>query len=120
MHPRKLSAGHVSKLKLFRDNYYIAVGGPRHNRFPGTITDFKNLRFPHRILSDPKLWTAFDDRNQVDFSLGADQFLVLGDNSPRSKDSRLWALEGVPYYVERKLLIGKVLWLYFPRTGIVR
>ena len=110
----------VSRLKLFRDNYYIAVGGPQHSPFPRVITDFKDFRFPHRVLSEPGLWAAFDRMNQVEFSLGADQFLMLGDNSARSKDSRLWAAEGVHHYVARKLLVGKVLWLYFPRAGIVR
>lgn len=56
-------------------------------------------------------------------TLGPDQFFVLGDNSPSSKDGRLW--EGVDPWVEaeidgavgivpRKLLLGKAFFVYFP------
>lgn len=40
-----------------------------------------------------------------------DEFLVLGDNSPRSNDSRLWSQSP---FVERRLLIGKAFWIYWP------
>lgn len=42
-----------------------------------------------------------------------DEFLALGDNSPRSKDSRLW--EAGPA-VPRKLLIGKAFFIYWPHA----
>lgn len=42
-----------------------------------------------------------------------DEFLALGDNSPRSKDSRLWRFgPGVP----RKLLVGKAFFIYWPHA----
>ena len=47
---------------------------------------------------------------------GQDQFFALGDNSPQSKDSRLWATPNTEYYVERDLLIGKALFIYWPLT----
>jgi len=40
-----------------------------------------------------------------------DEFLMLGDNSPRSNDSRLWA---PPHSVPRHLLIGKAFFVYWP------
>jgi len=40
-----------------------------------------------------------------------DQFFMLGDNSPASKDGRLW---GPVDYVERRLLIGKAVYIYWP------
>ena len=56
--------------------------------------------------------------------LQADQFLMLGDNSPASRDSRLWGAahelvasrygEGAPFVVPRELLLGKAWSVYFP------
>ena len=42
-----------------------------------------------------------------------DQFFMLGDNSPSSKDGRLW---GDVDYVERRLLIGKAVYIYWPHS----
>jgi len=50
----------------------------------------------------------------ADFPLKADQFFVLGDNSPRSKDGRLWGDDN--YWVPRELLIGKALFIYWPHS----
>ena len=44
--------------------------------------------------------------------------MALGDNSPQSKDSRLWATDKTGFYVERELLIGKALVIYWPLTHI--
>jgi len=56
--------------------------------------------------------------------LGPDQFFCLGDNSPQSKDSRLWEsidpwiphhLGDVPLgIVPRRLMIGRAFFVYFP------
>jgi len=61
--------------------------------------------------------------------LGADQFFCLGDNSPQSKDSRLWDRidPWIPYHlgdyhhgevplgiVPRRLMIGRAFFVYFP------
>ena len=51
-----------------------------------------------------------------DFVLEKDQFLPLGDNSPHSADARLW---GRPY-VERRFLIGKAFFIYWPHPWNVR
>jgi signal peptidase I len=42
---------------------------------------------------------------------GQDEFLMLGDNSPRSNDSRLWQ---TTHAVPRHLLIGKAFFVYWP------
>ncbi|MDD3587992.1 MAG: S26 family signal peptidase, partial [Thermoguttaceae bacterium] len=42
------------------------------------------------------------------------QYLALGDNSGLSHDSRLWGSETVPHYVDRKYLIGKAFFVYWP------
>ncbi len=55
--------------------------------------------------------------------LESDQFLMLGDNSPFSSDSRLWGspapivaaqIDDAPFIVNRKLLLGKAWVVYFP------
>ncbi len=55
--------------------------------------------------------------------IGPDQFLMLGDNSPFSSDSRLWGspapivaaqIDDAPFLVNRKLLLGKAWVVYFP------
>jgi len=57
------------------------------------------------------------------FTLGEDEFFVLGDNSPNSEDCRWWTREGLankglsPYrvgIVPREYLVGKALFVYWP------
>jgi signal peptidase I len=94
-------------LRILRDVYYIAVNTTNTGDF-GHLTDF----------DDPTKWKALATEPAVSFPLAADQFLVLGDNSPRSQDSRLWRNydeEGRPeHYVKRELLIGKAVYIYWP------
>ena len=47
------------------------------------------------------------------YTLEKDQFFVLGDNSSKSKDARMWKKQ---QYVDRKLLIGKALFIYWPHS----
>ncbi len=112
----------VTHLRVLRDIYYIADRSL--DRVP--ITDFRArtsmvpLYRPEELvefLSTPGAWdrghgtSAFDDRQEVDFELDADQFFVLGDNSPASSDARFWPGE---HYVDRSLLVGKALFVYWP------
>ncbi len=48
-------------------------------------------------------------------TLGADEFFVLGDNSPNSLDSRLWRLDRP--VVPRRNLVGKAFFVYWPAAG---
>ncbi|MCD4831118.1 MAG: signal peptidase I [Anaerohalosphaeraceae bacterium] len=56
------------------------------------------------------------------FTLGDDEFFVLGDNSPDSADSRLWPVEGLGNNgkryragtVPRDYLVGKAFFVYWP------
>ncbi|MBN1589555.1 MAG: hypothetical protein JW888_08580 [Pirellulales bacterium] len=109
----------VRHLKVLRDIYYIAVRGHE----PRLLFDY---RFPYEVFgnsiteetvglffSSPNRWPrAFSNESMppVEFALGKDQFLMLGDNSPQSKDSRVWAT------VDRRLLIGKALFIYWPHS----
>ena len=78
----------IDHLCIERDIFY------RHE--PGGMATAHERKFTlHKDLDDP--------RN--------DEFLMLGDNSPRSNDSRLWA---PPHSVPRHLLIGKAFFVYWP------
>ena len=120
-------AGTVSDLVLKRDIYYIADKlGTRDSISPlcdyGFGTRLPNLTEEDRAMffSDPKAWqspehkgrTAFELRREVIFPLEADQFFVLGDNSPASADSRLW--DHHHHFVGREMMIGKALFIYWP------
>jgi len=74
----------VSGLKLFRDVYYTPSLG-------------NSLRRPHGV-NEP-------------YQLGADEFFVLGDNSPVSNDSRFWS--GSPV-VPRTMFLGKPFLVHLP------
>jgi signal peptidase I len=112
----------VEHLLLKRDIYYIAKMASHE---PGDVHDYDLPAFNSgtaeilKSMDDPRQWTRdklFGLRRSVEFQLEADQFFVLGDNSPMSKDSRLWA-EGRPeFYVRRELLIGQALFIYWPAS----
>ncbi|MBS0264358.1 MAG: signal peptidase I [Planctomycetes bacterium] len=80
----------VSHLKIERDIYYSPE--------------------PQTMNSDQELF--FKMHRYADNSAN-DEFLMLGDNSPRSNDSRLWA---PPHTVARHLLIGKAFFVYWPHA----
>jgi signal peptidase I len=124
----------VSKLRVLRDIYYVAV-----NR-AGDGEDYVNIKSPERIahvFSSPETWEdselfAFADpdtiprrgRDTIEFTLHEDQFFPMGDNSPQSRDARLWANGQQSLYqagliepdscIDRDLLIGKAFLVYWP------
>ncbi|MGD9720733.1 MAG: S26 family signal peptidase [Pirellulales bacterium] len=117
-----VAARHV---RVLRDIYYIADRSIDQHM---PITDFRArssmvpiLRSDELVdfLASPRQWklrdghSAFDDRQSITFDLGPDQFFVLGDNSPASADARFWSGEN---YVDRSLLVGKALFIYWPHA----
>ena len=109
----------VDHLRVLRDIYYIA--DRRHNL---VLSDYQrndsfstavNLENLPEYFSNPAEWNGprnlFAWRRTAEFQLGADQFFVLGDNSPASSDARLWFAQ---HYVDRELLVGKALFIYWP------
>ena len=46
-------------------------------------------------------------------SASEDQFFPLGDNSPSSADGRFWQSQ---HFVDRRLLVGKALFIYWPHS----
>ncbi len=90
----------LHRVALARDIYYEAARFLRGGWGPALATHPRNLA-----------------------SLGPDQFFVLGDNSPSSKDGRLWdqvdpwvatEIDDTIGVVPRKLILGKAFFVYFP------
>ncbi len=104
----------VSHLLLERDLYYRAdfsIQDPRYH---------ENKRFERDLIRhrhDPDVWGQVylenaDRLDTLELQVGDDHYLALGDNSPRSRDSRLWRkdMQSVP----RKFLVGKAFLIYWP------
>ena len=137
----------VSRLLLERDIYYRGESvnfdphiteldqdgngsrqfdGSPHSEYQGSTGQLLSK------VSDPAAWYEEYSKNSepaVRFDrLGEDEFFVLGDNSPRSKDSRLWtphrpgpmwqdggwAERG--HSVPRDALVGKAFYIYWPHA----
>ncbi|MEC7695884.1 MAG: signal peptidase I [Planctomycetota bacterium] len=126
----------VDQLRILRDVYYISVppdlsytrsyiyGPLAADHYLGRA---EVVSAAQKVLTDWRRWPEwFAQMHALYFPLerfgpsgaGKDQFFALGDNSPQSKDSRLWATPNTEYYVERDLLIGKALFIYWPLTHI--
>lgn len=117
----------VGHLRVFRDLYYIAVNLDNRGtsnvfldeheqaRRETVLTDWK---FPLNttrsdFFSSPDKWNAFDNLREVEFTLRKDQFFMLGDNSAASQDGRLWNTQS---FVDRDLLKGKAVFIYWPHS----
>ena len=114
----------VTRLQVWRDIYYVADSWERA-RMNDVVTDFNHPFDPAlaNLPFNPSLWSRFRERNHVEFPLSQEQFFVMGDNSPESSDARLWLsgdrrTGGRPggAYLERQLLIGKALCVYWPHS----
>jgi signal peptidase I len=111
----------VTRLSVWRDIYYIAANT---NRVDTVITDFDgNVReYLPELSARPEQWQLYSQRRPVEFRMKEDQFFVMGDNSAESSDARLWSARtskgGKPGgdYLERRLLIGKALCVYWPHS----
>lgn len=114
----------VTRLKVLRDIYYLAIEvAHRHHETNSHFSTDELLA----MAEDPHQWATtdqFSSRREEKFELAADQFFPMGDNSPQSKDARLWSNFGdnpsnyddPPPYVERRYLIGKALLIYWPHA----
>ncbi|MBC8354279.1 MAG: signal peptidase I [Planctomycetes bacterium] len=113
----------VRNLRVLRDIYYLAQESDARYQTEYVRNIWNDELY--EVIYDPRIWgetTVFRDRRTVEFTLDEDQFFPLGDNSPQSKDARLWSDGGShetgyhspPPYVKRELLIGKALVVYWP------
>ena len=132
----------VSHLKLHRDIYYIAMSRDDANRFDD-VAMFETVdgalnRPDNRaeFFSNPEFWRdhavdhartiknsdAFRNSRKREFPIGEDKYFMLGDNSARSADGRLWTVPDrgqdpdMGHTVDRKLMIGKALFIYWPHS----
>ena len=125
----------VSHLRVERDIYYRAeiinpAMAQTHPDRPSVLhevgTETVELRL-HDLADRPKEYgdlyydsvAWFDDlsRRLRWLPLGEDEFLLLGDNSPRSSDGRLWSNHrGAEHRhaVPREALVGKALLVFWP------
>ncbi len=108
----------VKRLRVLRDVYYVATSGK--NPSVGDYTFQPTDEEIARVFSTPESWATarmFDDLQTAEFELQdfdddrLDQFFPMGDNSPQSKDARIW--ESDPW-VERQMLTGKAILVYWP------
>jgi signal peptidase I len=92
----------VDQIRVRRDVYYTSLKANEHY--------WEDLQHGERAL------VTLPTDGPVSFRTGADQFFALGDNSPASSDGRIWIDQtpGTPHTVDRKLLIGKALFIYWP------
>lgn len=110
----------VSHLQIHRDIYYrsghVTQWGPEQEEWTPCPTSQRHLR---SLLSDPIAWgEAYKAcSHEARFDIGPDEFMMLGDNSPRSKDSRLWGNDRRAEHrhaVPRSALVGKAFYIYWP------
>ncbi len=99
----------ISHLLLERDIYYRADSRDwNQSGFREELTD---------LLHNPEKWGEcyvqdWEKYDTLTLEIKQDSYLALGDNSPRSSDSRLWQkdLQTVP----REYLVGKAFFIYWP------
>ncbi|MDR1486202.1 MAG: S26 family signal peptidase [Planctomycetaceae bacterium] len=117
------SAVVIEHIQVWRDMYYIACDEMNRSHcdlldsplnYVRTYGDDEVERSINRFFSNPDYWEMLGQTRKVEFRMERDQFLMLGDNSAKSKDSRLWTEDRIPYYVERNMLIGEALYVYWP------
>ena len=101
----------VSHLRVLRDIYYTFVGrtGNEAVCVPASARG--------KLLDQGTELRPFDQYYFVGQegigSAPEDQFFPLGDNSPSSADGRFWQSQ---HFVDRRLLVGKALFIYWPHS----
>lgn len=117
----------VNRLAVLRDIYYTSVKGRGSSSLLGNETNSTPEQI-EQIHRSPDKWSVpgvvdfFKRGKQHDrpmFVLNdfdepeLDQFLPCGDNSPASLDGRLW---NGPHFVNREMLIGRAMFIYWPHS----
>lgn len=113
-------AMNITRLKVHRDVYYASTKDQYSisNEAKSTFS----IQEIHGIFRSPAKWDQpraksyfqFEkDRDRPMFPLAENQFLPMGDNSPQSLDGRVWS---GPKYVDRSMLIGRAMFVYWPHS----
>ena len=123
----------VRRIRVLRDLYYVSAMGQTRGIAGTNISNLENEREEsvkkiEQFHQNPELWSGPQavalfkkKKGQTEpmFVLidsdddAKDQFLPMGDNSPKSLDGRVWP---GPHFVDRELLIGRAMLIYWPHT----
>ena len=126
---RGLSA-RISRLRLSRDIYYTLA--PSRADY-GSLWDLVGREGSEQravavfdLLADPSRFARLADlKPSDDYVIRPGHYMMMGDNSPRSKDGRAWTTldqgergwdknERASHEVPASLLIGKAFFVYWP------
>lgn len=122
----------VSGLVLTRDIYYTQspgysdFSGPPWNSWPAGAFDpndpYRRVVDLFDRLADTTQFAALGTLKPKDYPIRPGHYMMMGDNSPRSKDSRGWGEadrawdpnERASWEVPESLIIGKAFYVYWP------
>jgi signal peptidase I len=120
----------VSDLVLKRDIYYTQTPAESDYRIPGTGDsmdreadgEYGAVTRMFDFLGDPARFSALANLGSHEYVINPDRFMMMGDNSPKSSDSRAWSTKDAAWRSEdrstwevpRSLLIGKAFFVYWP------
>ena len=114
----------MSDLVLKRDIYYTQYPGYADYDQSGTGRSARQSRRTVRPARRPRaVRRPRAHRATTDYPIGRDRYMMMGDNSPRSKDSRGWdppktspgmSPSRESWEVPRALLTGKAFFVYWP------
>ncbi len=125
------AGGRVSGLVLKRDIYYtqdprdpdFKIGGVYESIDREETRPFGRVIKMFDFLADPAKFSALEVRaQQKAYEIHPGHFMMMGDNSPRSSDSRAWSSNDSNWGVEdrsswevpRTMLVGKAFFVYWP------
>jgi hypothetical protein len=121
----------VDRLVLERDVHYtVGPAEPDYENLGASASVDANAFFD--FLSDPGRFAMVEHRSAREYPLGPGRYLMLGDNSPWSRDARAWGradqLDGETpgvgwdesgresWEVPEPLLVGKAFCVYWPHA----
>lgn len=115
----------VSHLQIHRDIYYQSTHEQQTQDFAPLSSHFEEWspcsshQHLRHLLSRPAAWWESYQAcsREARFDIGPDEFMMLGDNSPKSKDSRLWENDRRAQHrhaVPRSALVGRAFYIYWP------